>query len=132
MANELIQKAGENTEIPAQSEITPESPLTITDALITRSNQRENRAIQLSVRLFDNSDEVIAAFGLYFTAAELKPYYAPAPMRIRIEPQSSYTHVKVQEDISSYWIGKPDKLIIKSQELRSRMEANGATHSLDG
>jgi hypothetical protein len=113
MANELIQRAGENPEIQAQFESTPESPLTITDARITVSNQRDIRAIQLSVRLFNNSDQIIAAFGLFFTTAELKPYYAAAPMRIRIEPHSAYTHVKVQEDMSSYWIGNPDKLIIK-------------------
>lgn len=115
-ADDLITKYGPSPNVPVRFENKEGASLIITDARVTLVNHpsEEGYVAKAVITLVNNNkDRRITGFSFHFTNSGKELSYDPDPVFCSIEPNGSLTYEKLQSDYLSYWIGDPERLLIK-------------------
>jgi hypothetical protein len=98
--------------VPVRFENKEGASLTITDSRVTVVNHPsgEGYVAKAVINLANNKDQRITGFSLHFTNLGQEQAYDPTPIFCSI---GSLTYEKLQADYLSYWVGDPERLIIK-------------------
>ncbi|SRR6266705_1822774 len=126
LAQELVERVGQSS-LPVQFENVENAPLTINDASVAAVDRGGKDAavethsgspnvdwvVEASIALSNNTSKQIKGVALYFLDRDNKPIFAPVSMLADIEAYSSVTLHKRQEEFSSYWIGRPEQVMVR-------------------
>jgi len=131
-ARDLLTQYGPAADVPIRFENKEGTSLTITDARVVLVNQPsgEGFVAKAIIILTNTTGQRITGFSLHFTNNGKEQPYEPIPVFSQIEPFGSLTYAKLQEDDLSYWVGDPEKLIVKIGivEVEEQDETKDAKH----